>query len=149
MNRINIDTTVQEKSRYSHAKQYNRSKREIRKLKTWLGCVYRDIYRKVSYPEEKLSRSLDIAMRILTQKKDSKNKIYSTLNDTIKQVERLTRWKMKDVYVDLGYRGHDYEGDAQVNIVNYRHMKRLTRSAKAWMKRRAAIEPIFILHTEK
>ena len=26
---------------------------------------------------------------------------------------------------------------------NFRHMKRLTRSARAWMKRRAAIEPIF------
>jgi IS5 family transposase len=236
MNRINIDTTVQEKAvsfptdarlyyrmretlvrqakeegiplrqsyvrlakaalakqaRYSHAKQYNRARREIRKLKTWLGCVYRDIYRKVPYPEGKLSRSLDIAMRILTQKKDSKNKIYSvhapeteciskgkahkryefgvkvgmattskdnwilgiqafhgnpydghTLSDTIEQVERLTRWKVKDAYVDLGYRGHDYQGDAHVNIVNHFHMKRLTRSARAWMKRRAAIEPIF------
>ena len=236
MNRVNIDTTVQEKaiafptdarlyykmretlvrqakeegillrqsyvrlaraalaqqSRYAHAKQYKRARKETRKLKTYLGCVYRDIYRKAPYPEGKLSRSLDIATKILMQKKDSKNKIYSvhapeteciskgkahkryefgvkvgmattskdnwivgiqafhgnpydghTLNDTITQVERLTRWKVKNAYVDLGYRGHDYRGEANVNIVNHRHMKRFTRSAKAWMKRRAAIEPIF------
>jgi IS5 family transposase len=236
MDRVNIDTTVQEKNiafptdarlyykmrdtlvrqakeagiplrqsyvrlakvalakqaRYAHAKQYKRARREVRRLKTYLGCVYRNIYRKVPYPEGKLSRSLDIATRILTQKRDSKNKIYSvhapeteciskgkahkryefgvkvgmattskgnwiigiqafhgnpydghTLNATIKQAERLTQWDVKNAYVDLGYRGHDYQGEAKVNVVNHRHMKRLTRSARAWMKRRAAIEPIF------
>ena len=236
MNRVNIDTTVQEKaiafptdarlyykmretlvrqarqegiplrqsyvrlartalakqSRYAHAKQYKRARKETRKLKTYLGCVYRDIYRKAPHPEGKLSHSLDVATRILIQKKDSKNKVYSvhapeteciskgkahkryefgvkvgmattskdnwivgiqafhgnpydghTLNDTIEQVERLTRWRIKDAYVDLGYRGHDYLGETTVNIVNHRHMKRLTRTSKAWMKRRAAIEPIF------
>ena len=58
-------------------------------------------------------------------------------------MERLTRWKVKDAYVDQGYRGHDYDGEANVQIVNYRRIKKLTRSARAWLKRRAAIEPIF------
>jgi len=66
-----------------------------------------------------------------------------TLAETIKQTERITQWNVKNAYVDLGYRSHNYQGEATVNIVNHRHMKRPTRSARAWMKRRAAIEPIF------
>ena len=50
-------------------------------------------------------------------------------------------WIAKDVYVDLGYRGHDYEGEAKINIVG-RGGKRLTRSQKRWRRRRTAIEPI-------
>jgi IS5 family transposase len=66
-----------------------------------------------------------------------------TLSATLDQVGRLTDWKVTDAYVDLGYRGHNYEGDAHINIVNYRTMKKLTRSVKRWFKRRAAIEPVF------
>jgi IS5 family transposase len=65
-----------------------------------------------------------------------------TLSATLEHVEESTGWKAKEAYVDLGYRGHDYEGDTIVNIVDYRKMKRLTRSARRWFKRRAAIEPI-------
>jgi len=184
--------SLAKQARYAHAKQYKRARRETKKLKTYLGCVYRDIYRKIPYPEGNLSRSLDIATRILTQKRESKNKVYSihapeteciskgkahkryefgvkvgmattskdnwivgiqafhgnpydghTLQETILQTEKLTQWKVKEAYVDLGYRGHDYRGEAIVHVVNFRHMKRLTRSARAWMKRRAAIEPVF------
>ena len=47
--------------------------------------------------------------------------------------------KLADVYADLGYRGHDYNGDAQVHIVG-RKRKSLTRSQIKWFNRRAAIE---------
>jgi len=45
--------------------------------------------------------------------------------------------------VDLGYRGHGYEGDIEIKVVNYRKLKKETRWARKWIKRRAAIEPIF------
>ncbi len=64
-----------------------------------------------------------------------------TLKDSLKQMESLTGWIAKDAYVDLGYRGHGYEGETKINVVG-RGRKRLTRSEKRWRKRRAAIEPI-------
>lgn len=65
-----------------------------------------------------------------------------TLKATIEQVERLTGSKVDDVYVDLGYRGHDYRGKSKINIVNFRSMAKKTRSVKRWLKRRSAIEPV-------
>lgn len=65
-----------------------------------------------------------------------------TLSQSVKQTERLTGKVIKKAYVDLGYRGHNYKGDAQINIVDSRKMKKLTRSERRWFKRRSAIEPI-------
>jgi len=65
-----------------------------------------------------------------------------TLKAAIEQVERLTGSIVENAYVDLGYRGHDYRGDAKVNIVNFRSMARKTRSVKRWLKRRSSIEPV-------
>jgi len=178
-------------SRYGHAKQMKRARRMTKQLKTMLGCVYRDIKRKVPDPDADLQTLLQKAHRLLAQQKHSKNKLYSihapeveciskgkahkryefgvkvgmastsrdnwivgvrtfhgnpydghTLSSTLNHVEQSTDWSIKDAYVDLGYRGHDYEGDTTVHIVNYKRMKRLTRAVKYWCKRRAAIEPI-------
>ena len=60
----------------------------------------------------------------------------------LEQVERLTDWSVKETYVDLGYRGHDYTGEAKVHIVNFRSLAKKTRSVKRWLKRRSAIEPV-------
>ena len=65
-----------------------------------------------------------------------------TLQSAVAQVERLMGGSVKDVYVDLGYRGHHYTGDARINIVNFRSMARKTRTVKRWLKRRSAIEPV-------
>ncbi len=56
---------------------------------------------------------------------------------------RLIGWRPKVVTADLGYRGHNYQGTTEVQIVNYRTLKSKTRSVRKWLKRRAAIEPIF------
>jgi IS5 family transposase len=236
MNKVNVDTTVQEKaiafptdarlcykmrdvlvraaeargiglrqnyrrvakkalakqSRYAHAKQWKRSRKMTRKLKTMLGCVYRDIKRKANDVDEELGQLLMLADRLLKQEKKSKNKLYSvhapeveciskgkahkryefgnkvgmvttsrdnwivgiesfhgnpydghTLEASLDQVKRLTDWSVKEAYVDLGYRGHGYEGETDVHIVNYRRMRKLTRATRRWFKRRSAIEPIF------
>ena len=62
-----------------------------------------------------------------------------TLSDTIEQVTRLSRTP-EHVYVDQGYRGHNYAGESHVHV-DKRHRGRTARSVWHWMKRRAAIEP--------
>jgi len=62
-----------------------------------------------------------------------------TLSDTLKQVERIVR-KPEHVFVDMGYRGHDYQGDTAIHV-DKRRRGRTAKSLWRWMKRRAAIEP--------
>lgn len=177
---------------YAHARQMNRSRKMTKKLKTYLGRVYRDILKKAEQKDKELTSKLELAEKILTQSKDSKNKIYSihspeveciskgkahkryefgckvsmvttsgnnwvvaiqalhgnpydghTLKSSVSQAEAITSWKSKNINVDLGYRGHDYDGQAEVNIINRLTMKNKTKSLMKWLKRRSAIEPIF------
>jgi IS5 family transposase len=66
--------------RYAHARQMRRMRRELKRLKSYLGRVYRDISRKVA-GDAALSRRfapmLGLAERLLTQERTSKNKLYS------------------------------------------------------------------------
>ncbi|MAF48320.1 MAG: IS5/IS1182 family transposase [Rhodospirillaceae bacterium] len=67
--------------RYAHAKQYKRAKRQLRKLKTYLGRTIRDIERKTKGDqalEDAFRRPLWLARRGMTQKKrDPLPKIYA------------------------------------------------------------------------
>ena len=63
--------------RYRHARQFKRAKRMLKKLKTFLGRVVRDIERKCKTPDEDLLKSISMAKRLLAQKRKSKNKLYS------------------------------------------------------------------------
>jgi IS5 family transposase len=66
--------------RYAHAKQFKRMRKEIKKLKNYLGRVTRDIGRKIKGSvalEETFSDLLGMANRLLSQKKDSTHKLYS------------------------------------------------------------------------
>ena len=179
-------------SNYAHARQMNRSRKMTKKLKTYLGRVYRDIQKSSGQKKEELQSKLLLAERLLKQSKESKNKLYSihapeveciskgkahkryefgckvsmvttsrnnwivgieahhgnpydghTLKSSIEKAEEITNWRAKNVNVDLGYRGHDYDGQAQVNIVNRLKMKNKAKSLVKWLKRRSAIEPIF------
>lgn len=49
---------------------------------------------------------------------------------------------LSDVYVDLGYRKHDYTGNAKVHIVG-KSRRNLTRSQRKWCNRRSVIEADF------
>ncbi len=191
-------TSLLMQSRYSHARQMKRSNKEIKRLKTYLGRVYRDIDRKKVLNDDLSYLALEYYMktaeRLLNQKKDDKNKLYSihepavyciskgkvhkryefgcklsfavtmkenfivgcfsmekniydghTLKDQIEQVEKLSKLKVKEVNVDLGYRGHDYKGEATINIVGRQKIK--DRKKRKIFRRRAAIEPI-IGHTK-
>jgi IS5 family transposase len=63
-----------------------------------------------------------------------------TLSGTLEQIVRITKKNPDSAFVDLGYRGHDYQGPAQIFISSTR---KGTIVPKIWklMKRRAAIEP--------
>jgi IS5 family transposase len=63
-----------------------------------------------------------------------------TLKAALEQVQRITGADPKQVFVDMGYRGHGYSGDVEVHV-DKRHRGRIDRSLWRWMKRRAAIEP--------
>jgi hypothetical protein len=62
-----------------------------------------------------------------------------TLSDTLQQVERITK-KPEHAFVDMGYRGHGYEGEIHVHV-DKRKRGRTAKSMWRWMKPRAAIEP--------
>lgn len=64
-------------SRYAHARQMRRAKREQKKLKNYLGRVYRNILRNCPEPDVKLAELLHLTQRLLTQKRNDKNKLYS------------------------------------------------------------------------
>lgn len=66
--------------RYLHAKQMKRARKAIKRLKTILGRVARDIERKVSSSEnltEIFTPILNQTKRLLAQERKSKNKLYS------------------------------------------------------------------------
>ena len=179
--------------RYAHARQMKRAKKRIKKLKTYLGRVVRDIRRKTEGDERKQAvfcEALTLADRLLSQKRGDSKKLYSvhapeveciakgkahkkyefgvkvsvaatsregfvigmlalpgnpydghTLAASIEQVEKIIGRELSgDVFVDRGYRGHDYAGRAAVHIVG--RIKRSARDAiEKWKRRRAAVEP--------
>ena len=68
--------------RYAHAKQYKRARKQLRKLKTWLGRTVRDIRRQIKGNTElkdAFRRPLWLGERVMTQKPrdDIPKKVYS------------------------------------------------------------------------
>ena len=176
--------------RYAHARQMRRMRRELKRLKTYLGRVYRDVARKVA-GDVVLSRRfaplLGLTERRLMQERTSKNKLYSlhapevvciakgkahrpyefgakvavavtnregfvlaskalegnpydghTLNATVDQVTVLSGVEPSRIYVDSGYRGHDYDKKDRVFISRQR--RELTPTIRRELRRRSAIE---------
>jgi len=67
-------------NRYSHARQFKRAGKQLRKLRTYLGRVSRDLQRKTQQSPQlqaEFSELLALSQRLLSQKRDSKNKLYS------------------------------------------------------------------------
>lgn len=68
---------ILEYSRKSHAKQFKRANKALKRLKTILGRVSRDVLRKAEKPSQRLTWLLNRCIALYNQKKNSKNKIYS------------------------------------------------------------------------
>jgi IS5 family transposase len=63
-----------------------------------------------------------------------------TLAAQMKQVESLIANQVSEVFVDMGYRGHDYDGEVAVHV-DKRRRGSTPQPRWRWMKRRAAVEP--------
>ncbi len=180
---------------YRRANQHKRTNKMTKRLKTYLGCVVRDIRRKASKIDKELSDLLNKADRLLAQERNSKNKLYSihapeveciakgkahkkyefgckvgivstsrdnwivgikafhgnpydghTLKQFMARTKEITGVQPKYIHADKGFRGHDYQGPATVEITGEKRGKQ-SRWKKLWRRRRAAIEPI-ISHTK-
>ncbi len=68
---------AQKAGRYAHARQFKRMQRSLRKLRTWLGRLIRDIRRKQSGPDVGLDHLLSLCERLHGQRQFDKNKLYS------------------------------------------------------------------------
>jgi IS5 family transposase len=64
-------------SRYAHAKQFRRMHRKLRKLRTYVGRLMRDILRKAETMDEALALVFEKAGRILHQQPHDSKKLYS------------------------------------------------------------------------
>jgi IS5 family transposase len=176
--------------RYAHARQMRRMRRELKRLKTYLGRVYRDGVRQVAGDGElsiRFAPLLGLIERLLMQERTSKNKLYSlhapevvciakgkahrpyefgskvavtnregfvlaskalegnpydghTLSTTMDQVVALSGVEPDRIYVDQGYRGHDYAKTDRVFITRQRRGR--TPTIKRELRRRSAIEPM-------
>jgi transposase, IS5 family len=72
--------TLRLASRYAHARQMKRARREIKRLKTYLGRVWRDVRRKLeSRPEVAghFAEPLARVARLLAQQRTDRNKLYA------------------------------------------------------------------------
>ena len=176
-------------SRYAHAKQFKRMRRQLRKLRTYVGRLVRDIERKAPQMDDDLATTLAKAERLRNQQPQDSNKLYSwhepevqciskgkahkryefgqkvalattnrsnwcvaahllennpydghTLAESLAATESVTGVGVTDAYVDKGYRGHGYTGEAKVHIAGQRR-KDMTRAERRRRRRRSAIEP--------
>ena len=85
-------------NRYSSAKQMKRAKKEQNKIKTYLGCVIRNIERELLHrPEvaESFAQTIEKAKIALSQGQESKEKIYSW---HAPEVECITKGKLHKKY---------------------------------------------------
>jgi len=86
---------LRRQSGYAKAQQFDRARRETRKLKTILGRVARDIKRKDKEPTPKMEELLVLSERLLLQKREDHNKLYSIHEP---QVECLAKGKPHKPY---------------------------------------------------
>ncbi len=81
--------------RCTHAKQWRRMRREIRKLHTWLGRVIRDVQRKAAEITGTLKTRIETAQRLYEQRRDSKNKVHAL---HAPEVECIAKGKARTPY---------------------------------------------------
>ena len=80
---------------YAHAQQMKRARKETKRLKVILGRVVRDIERKANKQSEEMKTALALAKQLLSQERQSKNKIYSIHEP---QVECIAKGKVHKRY---------------------------------------------------
>jgi transposase, IS5 family len=92
-------------SRYTHARQMKRARREIKKLKNYLGRVARDLERKMQGDKKKqevFAQALALAARLLGQQRASKNKLYSIHAPEVECISKGKTHKKYEFGVKVG-----------------------------------------------
>ena len=74
--------------RYAHAKQFKRMRQQLRKLRTYVGRMIRDIERKASQMDDDLVVILAKANRLRNQQPQDKNKLYSWHEPEVKCISK-------------------------------------------------------------
>ncbi|MCZ6683452.1 MAG: IS5 family transposase, partial [Planctomycetota bacterium] len=75
-------------SRYAHAKQFKRMRRQLRKLRTYVGRMIRDIERKTPQMDDHLVAILAKAERLRNQQPTDSNKLYSRHEPEVKCISK-------------------------------------------------------------
>ena len=75
-------------SRYAHAKQFKRMRKKLRKLRTYVGRLIRDIRRKAGEIDDNLTVVLERADRIRNQQPKDSNKIYSWHEPDVRRISK-------------------------------------------------------------
>lgn len=75
-------------SRYAHARQYKRMQRQLRKLRTYVGRLIRDIQRKAVTIDDALATLLSRADRIRQQQPKDSHKLYSLHEPEVKCISK-------------------------------------------------------------
>jgi IS5 family transposase len=81
--------------RYAHAQQFKRMRRQLRRLRTWVGRLIRDIRRKASDVPDDLELILARAERIRNQQSQDSHKLYSWHEP---QVQCISKGKARQRY---------------------------------------------------
>lgn len=92
-------------NRYAHAKQMRRMRGQVRKLRTILGRVVRDIGRKTAGNEHLgavFAEEIGKAERLLAQERDSKNKLYSLHAPEVECISKGKAHKRYEFGVKVG-----------------------------------------------
>jgi transposase, IS5 family len=81
--------------RYAHAKQFKRMRQGLKKMRTWVGRIIRDVSRKLPVPDVCLGMLLDLCKRLYAQQPTDKHKLYS-LHEP--EVECISKGKARQRY---------------------------------------------------
>ena len=134
--------------RYAHARQFKRMRKVIKRQRTIVGRLQREVSRKMNTRsqavQEALGLTLDKAKRLVAQTGSRKAvgnraKLYSWHAPEV--VMQGLGVKPEVAYADLGYRGVDKDNPC-IEIKHRGKDKRLTDEERRLLKRRQAIEPI-------
>jgi IS5 family transposase len=68
---------LRDSARYAHSRKFGMAQKCVRRLRTCLGRVIRDVGRKISDIPEDFSKAVEMAARVYNQRKKDTNKLYS------------------------------------------------------------------------
>ena len=94
---------LHKQSSHAHANQMKKASKQTKKLKVYLGRVTRDIRRKCQIPTPLINKLLALSDKLLTQQRDSKNKIYSIHEPEVECISKGKAHKKYEFGCKVGF----------------------------------------------